>query len=256
MTLTGAGQNGRCGAVSNMTPLLAAADFHTASPQTAWEWWAAVVKIVLIDIVLAGDNAVVIALAVRRLGPRERLWGILLGSGVAVLLRVGLTMVAARLLGVPAIKLAGGLLILWIAVRLLRENTEGTKAHPEAHHLWQAVWLIAVADIVMSLDNVLAVAGASHGSSALIWFGLVLSVPLVVFASNLLANWMNRWPVIVYFGAATLGLVGGEMIPNDELLKDLTIPPVLVHGFEVLCMASVLGWPWWTRRRARRRKLS
>jgi YjbE family integral membrane protein len=235
-----------------LLPVLASAELGTTSPQTSWEWWAAVLKIVLIDIVLAGDNAVVIALAVRRLGKKERLWGILLGSGVAVLLRVGLTLVAASLLGIPLIKLLGGALILWIAVKLLSENTGSAKEHKEASHLWHAVWLIAVADIVMSLDNVLAVAGASHGSSGLIWFGLVLSVPLVVFASNLLANWMNRWPVIVWIGAAILGLVGGEMIPDDELLKGLALPAPFVRGFATLCVVCVLAWPWWARRRARR----
>ncbi len=238
-------------------PLLAAtdvaADVAAAHPQTTWEWCAAVLKIVLIDIVLAGDNAVVIALAVRRLGKKERRWGIMLGSGVAVLLRVGLTLVAARLLGVPFIKLIGGLLVLWIAMKLLRENTENSKDHKEASDLWHAVWLIAVADIVMSLDNVLAVAGASHGSSGLIGFGLVLSIPLVVFASDLLANWMNRWPVIVYIGAGILGLVGGEMIPDDALLKRFELPKEIVHAFEALCVLVVL-WPGLMRWRKHRRK--
>ncbi len=239
-------------------PALAAAGLATTNPQTGWAWWAAVLKIVLIDIVLAGDNAVVIALAVRRLGQKERMLGIMLGSGVAVLLRVELTIFATKLLGVPFIKLVGGVLILWIAVKLLRENTSSAKEHKEAGHLWHAVWLIAVADIVMSLDNVLAVAGASHGNGSLIWFGLVFSIPLVVFASNLLANWMNRWPVIVYVGAGILGLVGGEMIPEDELFNGWAIPSTLVHGFEALCVVGVL-WPgfvrWQKKRRARRPKL-
>ncbi len=218
-------------------------------------WWAAVVKIVLIDIVLAGDNAVVIALAVRRLGKKERLWGILLGSGAAVLMRVALTIFASRLLGVPAIKLLGGALILWIAVKLLRENTDSAKEHKEANSLWHAVWLISVADLVMSLDNVLAVAGASHGSGTLIWFGLILSIPLVVFASNLLAGWMNRWPVIVYVGAGILGIVGGEMIPGDGLVRQFLTPtPFGIHVFEALCVAGVLLWPWLMRRRKREQK--
>src|SRR5436189_5263953 len=122
-----------------MFPLLAA-DLNPIDLHTPWEWALAILQIVLIDIVLAGDNAVVIALAVRRLGKKERLWGILLGSGVAVLLRVGLTIFAARLLGVPLIKLVGGALILWIAVKLLRENTDNAKEHKEASHLWHAVW--------------------------------------------------------------------------------------------------------------------
>jgi len=149
----------------------------------------------------------------------------------------------------------GGALILCIAVKLLGENTDGPKKHKEANSLWHAVWLISVADLVMSLDNVLAVAGASHGSNALIWFGLILSIPLVVFASNLLAGWMNRWPAIVYVGAGILGLVGGEMIPGDGLVRKFVTPtPLGIHVFEALCVAGVLLWPWWARRSARRKK--
>lgn len=213
----------------------------TTSPQTAWEWCVAIVSIVLIDVVLAGDNAVVIALAVRTLPKKERLLGIALGSGVAVALRVGLTFVAAQLLAINYIKLAGGVLILWIAVKLLLDNT-GDEVHgKEAGGLWQAVWLILVADITMSVDNVLAVAGASKGSMGLLIFGLGLSIPLVVFTSNLLARLMDRYPAIIYIGSAILGKVGGDMIMTDRLVVETFHPATwLVHTVEALLAGGVI----------------
>ena len=206
-----------------------------------WELAWAVLSIVLIDIVLAGDNAVVIALAVRTLPPKQRLMGIMLGSGVAVVLRVGLTFIAAQLLVMNYIKLIGGGLILWIAVKLLIDNT-GEKAHGSAAGgVWQAVWLILVADITMSIDNVLAVAGASKGSFPLLLFGLGLSIPLVIFTSNLLAKLMDRYPVIIYVGAAILGKVGGDMIMTDRLTEDMFHPaPWLVHAVEGMLAIGVI----------------
>ena len=215
------------------------------------EWVWAVLSIVLIDVVLAGDNAVVIALAVRTLPAKQRLMGIILGSGVAVVLRVGLTFIAAQLLAMNYIKLAGGALILWIAVKLLVENT-GEKAHGEAAGgLWQAVWLILVADITMSIDNVLAVAGASKGSFPLLMFGLGLSIPLVVFTSNLLAKLMDRYPVIIYVGAAILGKVGGDMIMTDRLTEETFHPPPwLIHTVEgFLALGVILAGIAWRRAR-------
>lgn len=226
----------------------------TASLHTPMDWFLAVLSIVLIDIVLAGDNAVVIALAVRTLPPKERLMGIALGSFVAVALRVGLTFVASQLLVMNYVKLIGGLLILWIAVKLLVDNT-GDKAHGKeaAGGLWQAVWLILVADVTMSLDNVLAVAGASKGSFGLLLFGLGLSIPLVVFTSNLLSRLMDRYVFIIYLGAAILGKVGGDMIMTDRLIADYLHPaPWLVHTVEgVLAVGVVLVALAWRRGRRR-----
>jgi len=230
-----------------MTALFAT--LSTATAHTPWELFLAILSIVLIDIVLAGDNAVVIALAVRTLPPKQRLMGIILGSAVAVVLRVGLTFIAAQLLAMNYIKLIGGGLILWIAVKLLIENT-GDKAHgKEAGGLWQAVWLILVADITMSIDNVLAVAGASKGSFPLLMFGLGLSIPLVVFTSNLLAKLMDRYPVIIYVGAAILGKVGGDMIMTDRLTEEMFHPqPWLVHAVEgMLALGVILVALAWRR---------
>jgi YjbE family integral membrane protein len=194
-------------------------------PHTAWEWFVAVFYIVWIDIVLAGDNAVVIALAVRNLPAKQRKMGILLGAGAAVTLRAALTAVTTQLLTIPYLKLIGGVLILWIAFKLLRQN-EGEHGSDKqgAQGLWQAVWMILVADITMSLDNVMAVGGAARGSFALIIFGLALSIPLVVFGSNLISKLMARYQIIVFIGAAILGKVGGEMILTDTIVAAKLVP--------------------------------
>ena len=217
------------------------ASFSTGNLQTPVDWVLAILSIVLIDIVLAGDNAVVIALAVRRLDKKERMWGIIIGSGMAVILRVGLTFVAAQLLAVNYLKLAGGLLILWIAVKLLVDNTGDEAGKGEARNLWQAVWFITMADITMSLDNVLAVAGASKGSFGLLLFGLGLSIPLVVFTSNLLAQLMDRYAIIIYVGSAILGKVAGDMIMTDRLIAETFHPePWLVHAVEITLALGVI----------------
>lgn len=177
-----------------------------------------VFTVVLIDIVLAGDNAVVIAIAAKNLPLDKRRQAIVFGSLLAVLLRIALTVFAAQLLQISLVKLVGGLLIIWIGVKLLvvddpREETERAPAT-----LWTAVWIIIVADVTMSMDNVLALAGASKGDPFLLLFGLILSIPLVVGASGLLANLMDRYPVIIYLGAALLGKVGAELIMGDPLV--------------------------------------
>jgi YjbE family integral membrane protein len=197
----------------------------TTQPDTAWEWFLAIFNIVWIDIVLAGDNAVVIALAVRGLPPRQRMIGIVLGAGAAVALRVGLTFVATQLLTVKFVQLVGGILIIWIAFKLLRQN-EGhhDEGKDGASDLWAAVWMILVADITMSLDNVLAVAGAARGHFGLLLFGLALSIPLVVFASNIISKLMVRYKIIVFLGAAILGKVGGEMMLTDAVVATRLVP--------------------------------
>jgi YjbE family integral membrane protein len=189
-----------------------------------WAFFLGIINIVIIDLILAGDNAVVIAMAVRSLPRRQRQWGIMLGSGAAVLLRVALTFFVAQLLEIQFIKLAGGVLITWIAVKLFIEGAP-EQTDKEAKTLLQAMWLIMVADITMSTDNVLAVAGASHGNLFLLVFGLALSIPFVVFTSNLLSMLMDRYPIIIYIGAAVLGKVAGEMIFTDPAMMRWLAPP-------------------------------
>ena len=178
-------------------------------------FWVAVGQIILIDIVLSGDNAVVIALACRNLTPEQRKTGIFWGVAGAIGLRVVLTVFAAMVMGLPWLKLVGGVLLIWIAVKLmLPEEDEGHDIQASSH-LWGAVKTIIVADFVMSLDNVIAVAGAAHGSLALLLFGLAVSIPLIVWSSQLILHWMERWPVIILLGAGLLGYVAGQMIFTD-----------------------------------------
>jgi YjbE family integral membrane protein len=179
-----------------------------------WPFFQAVIEIILIDLVLAGDNAVVIALAVRNLPGKQRKWGIILGAGAAVVLRVICTAVVSQMLRIPLLKFAGGLAIFWIAVKLL------TQGHEEEHvdsasKLTEAIKLIVIADFVMSLDNMLAVGGASKGNLFLLIFGLIVSIPFVVGTSALLSMLMDKYPIIVWIGAAVLGKVSGELITTD-----------------------------------------
>ena len=175
-------------------------------------------SIILIDLLLAGDNALVIALAVRALPKRERRLGIAGGAALAVVLRIILTGVAARLLTLPFLQLAGGLLVLWIAFKVLVDASDPPDAAPAPRKLLQAIWYITAADVTMSLDNILAIAGASHGDLRLIVFGLGLSIPFVIFSSNLLAKLMDRYPVTVYLGVGILCKVAGDMILADQFV--------------------------------------
>jgi len=188
-------------------------------------FWIAVGQIILIDIVLSGDNAVVIALACRNLSPEQRRVGIFWGVAGAVSLRVVLTIFAAMVMNLPWLKFVGGLLLFWIAIKLmLPEDEDGHDIQPSAH-LWGAVKTIVVADFVMSLDNVIGVAGAAHGSLVLLLFGLAVSIPLIVWSSQLILHWMERFPVIVLLGAGLLGYVASEMLFTDPGLLAL-LPPL------------------------------
>lgn len=178
-------------------------------------FWVAVGQIIAIDVVLSGDNAVVIALACRNLSLEQRKKGIFWGVAGAVCLRICLTAFAALLLDLPWLKLVGGCLLIWIAIKLVLPEEDGGDDIEAASHLWGAVKTIIVADFVMSLDNVIGVAGAAHGNLALLLFGLVVSIPLIVWSSQLIMHAMERWPVIVWLGAALLGYVAGEMMAGD-----------------------------------------
>ena len=194
-----------------------------------WEFLVAVMSIILIDLVLAGDNAVVIAMAVRNLPGRQRLWGIALGAGAAVVVRVVATFLVAQLLNIQFIKLVGGAVIIWIAVKLLSECSDDECLDKDCGSLWQAIWIIIVADMSMGIDNMLAVGAASHGNLFLLLFGLVLSIPFVVFMSNILSKLMNKYPIILWLGAGILGKVGGEMMITDPWVHGLLNPPKWVE---------------------------
>jgi len=205
----------------------------------------AALSIVLIDLLLAGDNALVIAMAVRALPRRERRMGTLWGAGAAVVLRVALTTVAARLLTIEYLQLAGGLLVLWIAVKALRDANDPPDAAPSPKRLLEAIWYIVIADLTMSTDNILAIAGASKGNFALILFGLGVSIPFVVLSSNLLADLMDRFPWTIYFGAAVLGRVGGEMILSDPFIVRTAQPGELLrYGVEGVLALGLFVYGW------------
>jgi YjbE family integral membrane protein len=211
-----------------------------------WQFLVAVLSIVLIDLVLAGDNAVVIAMAVRNLPGKQRLWGIALGAGAAVVVRVMATFLVAQLLNIQFIKLVGGAVIIWIAVKLLTEGAGEECEERECGSIWQALWIIIVADMSMGIDNMLAVGAASHGNLFLLIFGLMLSIPFVVFMSNLLSKLMDKYPIILWAGAAILGKVGGEMMITDPWVKGLLNQPKLVEyavmAFFVVFVCGLSKW--------------
>ena len=197
-------------------------------------FWIALGQIIWINILLSGDNAVVIALACRTLPSRQRFWGIVLGAGAAVLLRVFFTIVIAQVMAIPFLKLVGGLLLLWIAVKLILPNDDHADGSVKAGDtLLRAVWLVTVADIVMSLDNVIAIAAAAESAAAridfahaltmktvLIVFGLATSVPLIIAGSAILMRLLERFPILVWAGAALLGWVAGEIIVTDAGIEN------------------------------------
>lgn len=178
-----------------------------------------VLKIIGVDIVLAGDNAVVIALACRTLPPRQRGAGIILGTAAAVIMRIIFTVVVGSLLGVPALALVGSLILFWIAVKLLLAEEASEESVRSGETLWDAVKTVAIADAVMSLDNVLAIAGAAHGDWALIVIGLLISIPLVVGGSTVIMAMLSHFPILVWAGAALLGWIAGELIIGERLLQ-------------------------------------
>ena len=208
-------------------------------------------SIVLIDLLLAGDNALVIALAVRSLPPRERRLGIIFGAGAAVALRILITFVAVKLLTVEYIKLAGGAFVLWIAVKVFSDTEKESEKEPASiGHFLQAMGYIVFADITMSVDNILAIAGASHGSIGLIVFGLCFSIPFVVASSTLLAKMMDRYPAMIYIGAAILGKVGAEMMLTDEFVTRTMHPSQgVIWAGEAVAALGVLALSWLVARK-------
>ena len=191
--------------------------FQSEMEQPAF--WVAVGKIIWINVLLSGDNALVIALACRGLAPKQRLWGMIFGAAAAVVLRIIFTGIVASLMALPYLKLVGGLALLVIAAKLLVPEQEDEDSVHAAAHLWHAVQIVVVADIVMSLDNVIAVAAAANGSMPLLILGLAISVPLIVAGAALIMALLNRLPILVWAGAALLGWIAGDVIATDPVIE-------------------------------------
>ena len=191
--------------------------FHTEMQQPAF--WVALGKIMWINILLSGDNALVIAMACRNLPPRQRFWGMILGAGVAVFLRIIFTGIVVTLMALPWLKVVGALALLVIAAKLLVPEHEGEEGVDAASHLWAAVQIVAVADIVMSLDNVIAVAAAANGSVPLLVIGLAISIPLIIAGAALIMALLTRLPALVWAGAGLLGWIAGEVAATDPAIQ-------------------------------------
>ncbi|MEK0433870.1 MAG: hypothetical protein RL700_2077 [Pseudomonadota bacterium] len=210
------------------------------------EFWVGLLKIIWINVVLSGDNAVVIAMAARSLRPDEQRRAIAWGSGFAVVLRIALTVVAVQLMALPMLQIVGGLLLLWIGTQLLaveEETEEEAKTH---HSLYAAIRTILIADLVMSLDNVIGVAAAAKGNLLLLSIGLGLSIPLVVFGSSLMIQLMTRFPIVISVGAALIGWVAGETLISDALVVNWIAPITWLHwAVPITCALLVVTSGRW-----------
>ena len=224
-------------------------------------WWSALLAIILIDLVLAGDNAIVIALAARSLPPQLQKKAIIWGSVGAIVVRSTMTVAVVWLLQIPGLMLAGGLGLLWIAYRLLADTGDGEHQGPVASTFWGAMKTIVVADALMGIDNVLGVASAAQGSFNLVIIGLLISVPIVVFGSTLVLKLVDRFPVIIKIGAAVLAFTAAKMIVSERLLDPVYGGPAALPSAETLhtiaqwatyalAIAGVLGAGWWANRRS------
>ena len=220
---------------------------------TSAAFWAALGSIILANIVLSGDNAVVIALAARSLPPQQQRKAIFWGSGAAIVMRIVLTLIAVEMLRWPYLKIVGGLLLLYIGVSLLVEDDDGGGSEEHAGGLLSAIRTILVADLVMSLDNVLAVAAAAKGDTPLLVIGLAISIPLIIFGSTLLLKVMERLPIIITLGAALLGFLAGEMIFTDPAVSARfgELSHDVVNGAGAVGAVLVVAGGLWLQRRAR-----
>ncbi len=217
-------------------------------------WWSALMAIVLIDLVLAGDNAIVIALAARNLPPQLRQKAIVWGTVGAIAVRSIMTVGVVWLLKIPGLMLVGGLGLIWIAYKLIADSKENEHDGPVIGTFWAAMKTIIVADALMGVDNVLGVAGAAHGSFDLVIIGLLVSVPIVVFGSSLVLKLVERFPLIIKLGAAVLAFTAAKMIVTEPLLDDVFDPPELLNTTArwityTATVAGVLAAGWWTTRR-------
>ena len=206
------------------------------------EFWVAVLQIIAIDIVLGGDNAIVIALACRRLPKEQRNRGIFWGVFGAIALRVVLISFALTLLAIPFLKIIGALLLVWIGIKLLQPEPENSKHEIDASTtLLGAIKTIIIADVVMSLDNVIAIAGAAKDSVGLVIFGLIVSVPIIVWGSKLIMQLMDRFPIIIIIGAGLLGWIAGDMAITDVAINEwVSTNAIFLHWFSPVCGALII----------------
>lgn len=211
------------------------------------QFWISVVQIIWINVLLSGDNAIVIALACRNLPQKQRFSGMVLGTGVALLLRLIFAGIVATLMLLPYVKIAGGVALLWIAVKLLSPGEDTNNGHSSSDSLWRAVKLIAVADVVMSLDNVIAVAAVADGSLALLVFGLGVSIPAIVAGANIIMALLNYFPLIIWAGAGLLGWIAGDVIASDPIIADYAAsfgagaPAKIRLALSIIGMAGTVG---------------
>jgi len=214
-------------------------------------WWSALMAIILIDLVLAGDNAIVIALAARQLPPHLQKRAIMWGTVGAIAVRSVMTLGVVWLLKIPGLMLVGGMGLVWIAYKLLADTGEQEHSGPMAQTFWGAMKTIVVADALMGIDNVLGVAGAAHGSMDLVVLGLLISVPIVVFGSTVVLKLVERFPVIIQLGSAVLAFTAAKMIVNEPLLDavfdDSAVARIATY---TVAIAGVLLLGWWTTRRS------
>jgi len=220
-------------------------------------WWSALLAIVLIDLVLAGDNAIVIALAARNLPEHLKRKAILWGTVGAIVVRSIMTVGVVWLLKIPGLMLVGGLGLLWIAYQLLADQSDGEHDGPSASTFWGAMKTIVVADALMGIDNVLGVAGAAHGAMDLVIIGLLISVPIVVFGSSVVLRLVERFPIIIQLGAAVLAFTAAKMVVGEALLRPVfgdvsaTDTAQLAARWAVYAVAvvGVLAAGWWSQKR-------
>jgi YjbE family integral membrane protein len=214
---------------------------HGFGVNTQPQFWISVLQIVWINILLSGDNAVVIALACRSLPSKQRMAGMVLGTGMALVLRLIFAGVVSTLMFLPYIKIAGGLALLWIAVKLLMPTEESAGESDSSDTLWRAVKLIAVADVIMSLDNVIAVAAAADGHFALLVFGLAISIPAIVAGANVIMVMLTYFPLIIWAGAALLGWIAGDVVATDTVVAQYagSFGPGVPGKVELIC--SIVG---------------
>jgi YjbE family integral membrane protein len=217
-------------------------------------WWSALLAIILIDLVLAGDNAIVIALAARNLPPEHQNKAIMWGTVGAIVVRSAMTVGVVWLLKIPGLMLVGGLGLLWIAFKLISDTSEDEHEGSGATTFWGAMKTIIVADALMGVDNVLGVAGAANGDFTLVVIGLLISIPIVVLGSKLVLRLVEKWPVIIHLGAAVLAFTAAQMIINEKLLDPIfdggeTINLLARGATYVVAVAGVLGLGWWATRR-------